>query len=647
MKKKAILLFLILLFSLLYYLGFLTPKETIPLSKEFFSAEGPTAVEPTLDLKGVGVVKAKATEKKPPTFEKKDLDQLYQLKLDKGVRNLPTFSLFLVREAQKARKDNQTDRAIELASYASLFSPDLYQGHFELARARWQKNPFDLGVVISEIITGYKVRFNYYPSSLHLFYHIFYIFSNALLMAFIIFGLVVLWKYIPLYFYEIRKNLTNEVSNLLINGMKIFVLFIPFFLRLDLSWAILFWAILLWGYVPSRERQFIIFFLIVLVYFPFFLRTSSAFLNSPNSVVLLELHEANHENWDKGTEETLKSWSLSNSDDSQVLFTLGLIEKRRGRYTQAEDYYKKAIDRDPNWSEAHSNLGNVYLAQKQVQMAITSYQQAIELNPNKGAYHFNLYRAYSQETFLSWKSDRAFQRARQLDPALIQFYSSIDSPNMNRLVIDEVLTPSILWDRFMERYIGREGFLFRLFKAWFEGIPSALPFLAPILFLAYLIGMSRYTRAKRFLTRCPMCGSATHRFYLSTLETVKQEFVCFNCYRLFVQKEKLHPKIMEKKSIQAQAFQQQDHFIGKSISYFLIGFGQIWRGETWKGLILLLLFFIFVLRFVFWSGVLPETTHPFSFARTSLVIWGGFFILFYLIYYRKVKYPKPDYEISA
>ncbi|MBM4338085.1 MAG: tetratricopeptide repeat protein [Deltaproteobacteria bacterium] len=647
MKKKTVLLFLILLVSLLYYLGFLTRKETLPLSKEFFSAESSPAAEQALDLKGVGLVKSKLAERKPPTFDKKDLDQLYQLKLDKGIRNLSTFSLFLIREAQKARKDGQVDRAVELATYASRFSPDLPQSYFELAMARWKQNPFRLDEILPTLLKGYQARLSHYPSSLNLIYHIFYIISNSLLMAFIIFGIVVLWKYTPLYFYDIRRNLTNEVSDLFFNGLKIFVLFIPLFLRLDITWAILFWTILLWGYVPSRERQFVIVFLIILVYLPFFLRTSSTFLNSPSSDIIVEMNEANNENWDKGTEEKLKAWSLSRSDDPHVLLTLGLIEKRQGRYSQAEDFYRKAIDRNPDFSDAHSNLGNVYLAQKQVQMAITSYQRAIEINPNKGSYHFNLYRAYSQETFISRKSDRAFQTARQLDPELVQYYTGIDSPNMNRLVIDEILTSHTLWTRFLDQYIGKEGLLFRLFKAWFEGIPSALPFLAPILFLAYLVGMSRYTRAKRFLTRCPMCGSATHRFYLGDSETLDQEFVCFNCYRLFVQKEKLHPKIMEKKSKQAGAFQKQDHFTGKYISYVLFGFGQIWNGQTLKGILLLSFFFIFILRFVFWSGVLPETGLRTSFSWWGLFFWGALFIVFCFFYYRRVRRLKPEFEIPA
>jgi tetratricopeptide (TPR) repeat protein len=643
--KKTILLFLILLLSLLYYLGVLTRQETLPLSKEFFSTESSSSSEPSLDLKATAIVKSKITEGKPLSFEKKELDQIYQMKLDRGIRNLSAFSFLLLREAKEARKAGQPDRALELAAYASRLSPELPQPHFELARARWQKAPLQLGEVIPEILNGYRMKFRHFPESFHLVYQVFYILSNAILMAFIIFGIVIIWKYFSLYFYDIRRNLTQEISSLLINGLKVFILFIPFFLRLDITWALLFWCILLWGYVPARERQFIVVFLIVLVYLPFFLRTSSSFLNGPSSDILMEVYESNHENWDKGTEEKLKAWSLSHSNDSDVLFTLGLIEKRQGRYPQAEDYYRKAIDRNPSSSEAYSNLGNVYLAQKHVQLAIDQYQRAVELDPAKGAYYYNLYRAYSQETFLSRKSDRAFQKARQLDPELIQYYSTIDSPNMNRLVIDEVLTAQMLWSRFRDQYVGREGFMYRLFKAWFEGIPSALPFLAPVLFLAFLVGMSRYSRTKRFLTRCPMCGSPTHRFYLSTSDTPQQEFVCFNCFRLFVQKEKLHPKIMEKKSLQAGAFQKQDHFIGKYLSYFFAGFGDLWRGHPLKGLLLLSLFFLFLLKFFFWKGVLPEYTLQSSSYWWGLVVWAGLFVLFYLLYARRVRRLKPEFEI--
>jgi tetratricopeptide (TPR) repeat protein len=632
LMKKAIIILIILILSLLYYTGVLTKKETLPFSKEFFSVESPASTDRTWDLK------------KSTPLSQKELDQFYQLKLDRGIRNLPILSFLLIRESEQARGKGDADQAVRMAITSTKFSPDLPQPYFELARALWHQNPFQLHKILPEVLKGEMVQFQYYSSSLKLFYNMFYILSNAILMTFIIFGIVVMIKYFPLYFYDIRKNMTQEISRLLINSLKIFFLFIPFFFRLDMLWALFFWSVLLWGYVSKREKQFVLVFLIVLVYLPFFLRSSSSFLDGTSSDIILEMNQTNHENWGRATEEKLRVWLVAHPDDPEVLFSLGLVEKRQGHYPAAEEFYRRAIQQDPQFSEAFSNLGNVYLAQKQTSLAIASYQQATDLNPNQGAYYYNLYRAYSQETFLSGKTDKAFQKARQLDPQLIDYYSMIDSPNLNRLVIDEGLTSKKLWKRFLDQFIGKEGFLFSLFKAWFEKIPSRIPFLAPILFLGFLMGMGRYSRTKRFLTRCPMCGSPTYRFYLGTSD---QEFICFNCYRIFIQKEKLHPKIVEKKSLQVRQFQKQNHFISRFLSFFFVGFGYLWREHTLKGLFFLFIFFIFVLRFAYWSGVMPSSLPQLFSTLWKWIFWGGLFLIFYILSVRQLYRLKPKFETES
>ena len=630
--KKAIIILIILILSLLYYTGVLTKKETLPFSKEFFSVESPASTDRTWDLK------------KSTPLSQKELDQFYQLKLDRGIRNLPILSFLLIRESEQARGKGDADQAVRMAITSTKFSPDLPQPYFELGRALWHQNPFQLHKILPEVLKGEMVQFQYYSSSLKLFYNMFYILSNAILMTFIIFGIVVMIKYFPLYFYDIRKNMTQEISRLLINSLKIFFLFIPFFFRLDMLWALFFWSVLLWGYVSKREKQFVLVFLIVLVYLPFFLRSSSSFLDGTSSDIILEMNQTNHENWGRATEEKLRVWLVAHPNDPEVLFSLGLVEKRQGHYPAAEEFYRRAIQQDPQFSEAFSNLGNVYLAQKQTSLAIASYQQATDLNPNQGAYYYNLYRAYSQETFLSGKTDKAFQKARQLDPQLIDYYSMIDSPNLNRLVIDEGLTSKKLWKRFLDQFIGKEGFLFSLFKAWFEKIPSRIPFLAPILFLGFLMGMGRYSRTKRFLTRCPMCGSPTYRFYLGTSD---QEFICFNCYRIFIQKEKLHPKIVEKKSLQVRQFQKQNHFISRFLSFFFVGFGYLWREHTFKGLFFLFIFFIFVLRFAYWSGVMPSSLPQLFSTLWKWIFWGGLFLIFCILSVLQLYRLKPKFETES
>ena len=627
--KKAIFISVILILALLYYLGVLTKKETLPFSREFFSVESPASAERPWNLE------------RSASPNQKELAHLYQLKLDRGIRNVSILSLLLMRASEQARKKGDTDQAIQMAAYSINFSPDLSQPYFELTRDLWRQSPFQLYKILSEIVRGIVAEVRYYPSSLKLFFNTFYILSNALLMTFIIFGIVVIIRYLPLYTYDIRKNMSQEISRLLINSLKILVLFIPFFLRLDILWSIFFWSVLLWGYVSKDEKKFILIFLIALAYLPFFLRSFSSSLDGASSEIILEMNQVNHEAWGRGSEERLRAWLTAHPNDAEVLFSLGLAEKRQGHYTEAAEFYQRAIQQNPKFSEAVSNLGNVFLAQKQTNLAVASYQQAIEIRPDRGAYYYNLYRAYSQESFLSGKADQALQKAQQLDPELVSYYSSIDSPNSNRLMIDETLTSERLWNRFLDQFTGREGFLFPLFKAWFERTPSRVPFLTPVLFLGFLIGMARYCRAKRLLTRCPMCGSPTYRFYLGTSE---QEFICFNCYRIFIQKEKLHAKIVEKKSLQVQEFQKQNRTISSVLSFFLVGFGFLWREQVFKGLVLLFVFFIFILRFVYWGGALPSPFPRLSFPLWRWIFWGGVFLIFYILSLRRVHHLKTKFD---
>jgi hypothetical protein len=141
-----------------------------------------------------------------------------------------------------------------------------------------------------------------------------------------------------------------------------------------------------------------------------------------------------------------------------------------------------------------------------------------------------------------------------------------------------------------------------------------------------------------------MCGIPTYRFYLGTSD---QEFICFNCYRLFIQKEKLHSKIVEKKSLQVRQFQKQNHFISRFLSFFLVGFGYLWREQVLKGLLFLFIFFIFILRVVYWSGVMPSPLPQLFSTHWRWIFWGGLFLIFYLFSVRQLYRIKPKFETES
>jgi hypothetical protein len=113
---------------------------------------------------------------------------------------------------------------------------------------------------------------------------------------------------------------------------------------------------------------------------------------------------------------------------------------------------------------------------------------------------------------------------------------------------------------------------------------------------------------------------------------------------MFIQKEKLHPKILEKKSFQVQQFQAQNHFISRSLSFFLVGFGYLWREQVLKGLFVLFIFFIFISQFVYWGGAIPSPFPRLSLTSWSWIFWGGLFLIFYIFFVRQIYRHKSRFE---
>ena len=105
LMKRAVFILAIIVFAILYYMGVMTKKETLPFSKDFFLVETPAAEQP-IDIKEVWPLKGRTSGQKVPTLSSKELDQLYQLKLDGGLRNIPVVSFFLITTADCSINDS-------------------------------------------------------------------------------------------------------------------------------------------------------------------------------------------------------------------------------------------------------------------------------------------------------------------------------------------------------------------------------------------------------------------------------------------------------------------------------------------------------------------------------------------------------------
>lgn len=90
---------------------------------------------------------------------------------------------------------------------------------------------------------------------------------------------------------------------------------------------------------------------------------------------------------------------------------------KTGRFEQAENAFKQALEQYPGASDVHARLAAFYLSRHRVRDAIEQYQQAITLSPENPRLFVGLAIAYLHQQ--SYSMARAMVgRALELDPDL-------------------------------------------------------------------------------------------------------------------------------------------------------------------------------------------------------------------------------------
>jgi len=564
---------------------------------------------------------------------KKELEEIHRVQLDWGIRNLPIFATLLIREGLEASERGSFEEATELCRAAKMLAPGLPYGYFALSRVYWSKSKLRLDRVLAEYLKGFLAFIENFKLTFIKFMDLFFLIGQSILLAFLLYSFILFLKYFPPYFEGLTRNFKAQVFQIMLAVLKIVGILLPFFLQLNLTWAFMYWSLLCWVSLEKRERITFCIFLILLIYVPWTMNICSNFLDhSANTYV--DIYEANEEIWNRGHKEDLVRRLKANARDARLLFTLGLINKREGDYPKAEYYFKRLISNDASAAEAMTNLANVYLAMGNVDQAIELNSKAVDLNPRKASFYFNLYRANSKKTKTLVKTDPSIQRATELNPQLIHHYLKIETGNMNRFVIDEGLTAMSLWKgvvyHLMDKWIDPKG----LVSVWVKPLTGRWGFVSPLLFLCMVVAFSILAKRKGGMRKCPLCGSPSHRVYPRKVEG---DFICMGCYRLFVKKEGLNPKIKVRKMAQVRGYRKREEAISRILSLFSLGAGHVWRNYTIRGVILLFIFSIFILRLVYWHGLIRNSeVIPASSPFSSGAFFIGLFACFYFISLRSI-----------
>ena len=102
---------------------------------------------------------------------------------------------------------------------------------------------------------------------------------------------------------------------------------------------------------------------------------------------------------------------------------MGVALKSQGNADKAIDSYKKAIEINPNNSEAYCNMGNALQDQGKSEKAVEAYQKALSIEPNSTDAYNNLGNVFQKQDKLE-ASIKAYQKALKLNPSNVQAWSN-------------------------------------------------------------------------------------------------------------------------------------------------------------------------------------------------------------------------------
>ena len=95
---------------------------------------------------------------------------------------------------------------------------------------------------------------------------------------------------------------------------------------------------------------------------------------------------------------SLGQYLLERSPNESDLYNqMGYALQLEGKFDEATEYYRKAIQLRPNSTDAYSNLAVTLRVQGKLDEAIETYRQALAFEPNDAALHYNLANALRQK----------------------------------------------------------------------------------------------------------------------------------------------------------------------------------------------------------------------------------------------------------
>ena len=564
----------------------------------------------------------------------RELEQLYQWKLNQGIRNHYYFALALIRESQHMGREGKAEAIPTLLNYAEKMAPDFSQVANARARWLWSQNSLSLAWATRAVwhwLRGLLLSFYNLEEALPHLANVTLWILLSFLITLLIFSFSMLFRYYSFFSHHLKHLLQVEINAKILGALSIFLLFLPFILGLGWMWLFILWLLVFWIYGSPSDRTVIATLLLILVFLPTGIRFHSSFLVSLTSNGIPEITRANTGEWSAELYQHLLELKEINPQDPALLQTVGLVEKRMGKFEEAEQNYRQWAQLEPNSSEVFNNLGNVYLASNRLSQAVEAYQKAIQLGPSKAVAHYNLGQAYLMNLLLN-EAEAEFQKAKELKPQLISYYTRISSRNANRMVIDQPIEPAQLWKRVFVDTPEREKNARVLWGLLSNGVPLEYGELTMAAILALLMLLQISTRNKPLLRNCERCGRLICSRCTRSMVIGNR---CSQCINTLTAGASADPHGVEQKRAEMAKYQERQYSLPQWFSMILPGVGHLLRDRSKEGILYIFIFILFLTKIFLWQEWVPSPLGLFAWPSLQWIFVTAFL---FLVYYGFVQY---------
>ncbi len=523
------------------------------------------------------------------------LEHVQQERLNNGIVNFTPYSALLIRESQDALLRSDFRAADMYAEFACTLSPDTAAVYAARVRQLWKdkKGSFsglarNLSLYLMHSLSPYNIEdFSQavFENSAAL--------AGAILLSLCCITLLALLSCLPRFHHDLRHMLPEAMPDFSVKIVLLIVFAVPLVFGLSLVWLCAWALALLFAYLSRTARQVVtVLFVLLVLVLPFLAATMGFAKFMPHDEVLKLLWKANYGYCDARDTELLENALDAQDVREEVLFSLGLVYKRRGSLDMAQKYYEKVLKADPTNYRASVNLGNVFFAQNNRDRAIGQYEKAAVMNSHDpAAAYFNLSRVYQQK-FMFSESENALNIAKRYDAKRVSLYLKHFTDNYNRRVIDETIPASRLWDKGYQRFSAGSPLVQDIWRRMAGGIAYSY---GPFAFLALLIGILFLSDRERvrIAIRCKYCGKAIcQRCQHATVSTT----TCTHCTTLLQKQSKLGYAVREEKMAGIRQYLSRKRMIGLVFGYAVPGAGHFWTGHCIPGALGILIFFLLFMK---------------------------------------------------